>query len=146
MTALHVEAHRGDDCLGAAYPVQSPYVERFWLPALGPTTTLLLRLLDQMLDSSSGRPVCSPLHEVGSMLGVGQAHKMRASVERLRMASVEVAEDCATYYVLVPRLLPEVPVRHHPKWPAGLAALHDVAREIFAEPLNIDDEPSMERA
>jgi hypothetical protein len=146
VTALHIEAHRGECCLGAAFPVQSSYVERFWLPALGPTTTLLARLLDQLLDSSSDRPVCSPLPEVGAMLGVGQMAKMRTCVERLRMASIEVAEDRATFYVAVPRLLPAVPVRHHPKWPAGLAALHDVAAEIFAEPLNSTSEQSISRA
>ena len=51
--------------------VRSSYVERFWLPILGPSTTWLLRHFAQVLDDSpSGATV--DLAEVARALGLGE--------------------------------------------------------------------------
>lgn len=144
MTALHVEACRAEREPCDEYPVQGRYVERFWLPVLGPTSLLLLRLLDETLTASGDEPVRSPLEEVAAMLGVN-VHRVRASIERLdKYAGLYVVEAHAVAHVLVPTHLPRAVPRD--RWPVRLEAVHDVAAGIFAEPLNSDDEPSMERA
>ncbi len=53
------------DTLG--YPVDSDYVERFWLPSLGPTSLLMLRRLSA--TAVAGRPTID-LAALGACLGI----------------------------------------------------------------------------
>lgn len=50
-------------------PIDSPYVERFWLPVLGPTSTLLLRHVDRRLAEAPDGVVLD-IAELSRALGV----------------------------------------------------------------------------
>lgn len=52
------------------HPARSHYVERFWLPVLGPSTTLLVRLLAEMLEAT-GR-VTVDVADTARALGLGE--------------------------------------------------------------------------
>lgn len=53
------------------HAADSPYVERFWLPILGPSTTLLIRHLDRKL-TEAGEQIDVDLCDIGHSLGLGE--------------------------------------------------------------------------
>ena len=70
------------------HDARSTYVERFWLPILGPTTTLFLRRVAHELDdrpegfdlpvldtaSALGLGVQPPMTSLGNMVGYGRSY------------------------------------------------------------------------
>ena len=66
---------------------QSAYVERFWLPVLGPSTTWLIRLLNMHLERD-GEGIEIALAEIGRALGLGDRPGRHAPLLRaLRRAA-----------------------------------------------------------
>jgi hypothetical protein len=63
------------------FALRSDYVERFWLPLLGPTTTLLLRLVGEGFALSPQGFAC-PAVEVASRLGLGASQGRHSSLAR----------------------------------------------------------------
>ncbi len=55
------------------YDARSSYVERYWLPMLGPSTTWLVRHLAAGLERSPEGYDCD-LHDVATSLGIGNRH------------------------------------------------------------------------
>lgn len=53
----------------AGWPVSHPYVERFWLPILGPSSLVMLRRLDQDLRDAQ-RPVTYQATDLAAELGM----------------------------------------------------------------------------
>lgn len=62
-------------------PVRSPYVERFWLPVLGPTGTWLMRHVDLRLEESPDG-VLLDLAEVARAVGVPTSTPDKGSMAR----------------------------------------------------------------
>jgi len=68
---LHVSAWVDPVVDARGHPADSPYVEIFWLPILGPSATFLLRRLSLYLDMfPQGLPM--DLSELSGQLGLGR--------------------------------------------------------------------------
>ncbi|HVB06905.1 MAG TPA: hypothetical protein VNF07_11730 [Acidimicrobiales bacterium] len=104
---------------------RSSYVTRYWLPFLGPSTTLLLGLLAARLDALPAG--CEPeVAELAFALGLGQHPGRHGPLLRavaravdFRLAAVRGAGTLA-----VRRHLPPLPARLAARLPEGLAAEH----------------------
>lgn len=106
-----------------------PYVETFWLPAIGPTAMLMLRFVGRHVTTAHYK-VFDPA-EVGICLGIsassGRNSPMAKTVKRLTyfdLAVIDSGDDDTNYRVTIPAAVPEVPARLHRKWPEHLRILH----------------------
>jgi hypothetical protein len=111
------------------FRARSHYVERLWLPMIGPTALLLLRLLAELLDDAGdGQRVESGL--VATALGVGGTSPGRQSplaraLRRLeRFELVKLGEGGE---LMVRAELPLVSPRDLSRLPAWLQARHSHA-------------------
>jgi hypothetical protein len=112
----------------AGHDARSDYVERFWLPVLGPSTTCLLRLLAARLARSPAGCVLD-VTETARALGLGGRPGRHAPFLRtlaraidFQMIRVEPPDALATRV-----LLPPLPERHLARLPAALRAAHRLA-------------------
>ena len=118
----------------------SSYVETFWLPVLGPSTTWLIRLLNNHLDQK-GEDVEISLADLGWALGLGERPGRHSPLLRalgraadfdlvLRamppadLTCTEPTSDPTLLSVLVRRALPSLPPRLIERLPARLAREH----------------------
>jgi hypothetical protein len=112
------------DALG--HDPRSYYVERFWLPVLGPSTVFLLRLLTTALD---GSPEGSELDlaETARRLGLGERSGRHAPVVRTlgRCVDFEMARPAGLGTLAVRRRLPPLARRHQARLTASLLDEHD---------------------
>ncbi len=107
------------------HALTSSYVERFWLPVLGPTSIVLLRHLGRIRETQDPLAHVSVIVRVEVLafelgLGVGGVGK-NSPLQRTckRLVDFGVARfDAGTLYVR--RSLPDVPERLQGKWPPGL--------------------------
>lgn len=122
------------DTLG--HDPRSAYVERFWLPTLGPTSLLLMRRIATELDAHPDG-VELDVAELSQALGVGYregaSSPLRRSFERL--AQFDLAHPAGERVVKVRRNVPPVNRRHVRRLPADLQAEHaQWAEAQLAEP------------
>jgi len=118
----------------ASHAADSRYVEQFWLPILGPSTTWLIRHLNHQLDVG-GEDVIVDLGEIGNALGLGERAGRHAPLLRsLRRAGdydmvmtpqADESNDAATTrLVLVRRALPPLSPRLVERLAPNLARAH----------------------
>ena len=122
---------------------RSGYVETYWLPVLGPSTTWLLRRLAAGLESEPGG-FDIDLEETARSLGLGAAGdrqgKHTAFMRTLgRCVDFEMAQLRAPATMAVRRRLPPIGRRQLLRLPAGLREQHD---RYLAEQRQL---PSVER-
>lgn len=120
---LYVMPHSGDDLGG--HDSRSSYVETFWLPLLGPSTTLLLRrLADGLDDSPDGFEVdCLALsREIGLGRRMGRGAPFVRTVERCVRFSMARLDGDLLY---VRRRLPPLGPRRAQQLSPRLQQLHD---------------------
>lgn len=122
------------DTLG--HDPRSVYVERFWLPTLGPTSLLLLRRIAAGLDEHP-TGVQLDLGELSQALGLGHregnSSPVLRSLDRLIQFDLAVGEREAGYAVR--RMVPPVNRRHVGRLPAPLQDEHRAwAERALAEP------------
>ncbi|NLV55081.1 MAG: hypothetical protein GXY13_05670 [Acidimicrobiales bacterium] len=67
------------DSLGHA--PRSTYVERFWLPVLGPSTTWLVRLIDARIEAAGG-PIELDLTATSAAMGLGRGKGRHSPIVR----------------------------------------------------------------
>jgi hypothetical protein len=122
------------DTLG--HDPRSVYVERFWLPTLGPTTLLLLRRIASELDA---RPdgveldLAATSQSLGLGYRVGASSPLARSFERLTQFDLACATSDAAFAVR--RNVPPVNRRHVRRLPEALQDEHrDWAEAQLAEP------------
>ena len=119
------------------HPVDGHYVERFWLPVLGPTATLLLRRIATDHTPSSPhhhRYLSFPLDELAAGLGLGSGTaKLRRTLHRLVRYEI-VHQDPDGRYT-IPSHLPDVPDRYQYRWPESLQAEHLGADQLIGAEL-----------
>ncbi|MGH9303928.1 MAG: hypothetical protein ACRDZ5_05870 [Acidimicrobiales bacterium] len=116
------------DALG--HDPRSLYVERYWLPVLGPSTTWMLRRFAEHLD-------CSPegveleVQELACALGIGGRYGQNAPFARTlkRCVDFQMAEWRGSA-LAVRRHLPPLAGRHLKRLPETLRARHST--EILA--------------
>jgi hypothetical protein len=107
---------------------RSAYVERFWLPVLGPSATWLLRLLSRALEESPGGLVLG-LGATARALGLGGEGRPAAllrAVGRCVRFDMAVYRDAGT--LAVRRLIGPLPRRHLARLPTDLQERHHAWR------------------
>lgn len=73
-------------------PVTGRYFERYWLPVVGPTGTVLMRHLATELDRSDPYRILG--HELAQMIGLGEETKrLRTTLQRLGRLGLLVPEE-----------------------------------------------------
>ncbi|HXY43639.1 MAG TPA: hypothetical protein VEH29_05600 [Acidimicrobiales bacterium] len=129
---LRVEAWLDPVVDEVGYDPRSSYVETYWLPVLGPSTTWLLRRLAAELDELPGGLELD-LEELARALGLGERSGPNAPFARTikRCVDFEMAE-WRPEALAVRRHLPPLARRHLRRLPESLQDRH--AREIEAVP------------
>jgi hypothetical protein len=116
---------------------RSRYAETFWLPALGPTSLLLLRHLADRFDESFGarHGIQVGVADTSRALGVGTGDGHQSPIVRTlaRLEQFDLATDAGSNTVAVRRNLPPLARRQLQRLPLSLQALH---REWMAARLN----------
>jgi len=106
----------------------SLYVERFWLPVLGPTATWLVRRLNYELGNTSDfrGAVDIDLGYVATTMGLsfaaGRNSPFTKAIQRLVMFGI--AHSTEDGFALR-TMLPAVAGRHARRWPEAFKAEHD---------------------
>ncbi len=124
------------DTLG--HDPRSEYVERFWLPTLGPTTLLLLRRVASTFDRSAD-PITIDVADLSQSLGLGardgSSSPLLRSVDRLIQFDLAVLMKPGHYAVR--RNVPPVNRRHMHRIPLALQREHEswVASQLGESPL-----------
>ena len=117
------------DALG--HDPRSDYVERFWLPVLGPSTTWFLRHLAAWLDTSPAGCALD-LAETARALGLGERSGRHAPFLRTvaRAVDFEMATWRAPALLAVRRRLPPLARRHVARLPERLRREHERAAAV----------------
>ncbi len=129
---LRIEAWPDPVVDEVGYDPRSSYVEIYWLPVLGPSTTLLLRRFASFLDDAPDG-VDLDLEELARALGLGERFGVNAPFARTlkRCVDFQMAEWRGEA-LAVRRHLPPLARRHLRRLPDTLQRRH--AREIEAPP------------
>ena len=104
---------------------RSPYVERFWLPVLGPSTVWLLRRMAGRLEAE---PEGFSLNLPDTAMELGLADKTGRSGPFVRSLVRTVQFGAAQTFgesLAVRRKLPYVPERHVHRFPQSLRRAHE---------------------
>jgi hypothetical protein len=109
------------------------YVERFWLPIIGPTSVLALRRIATWLDASPAGVEVS-LGLLAGDLGIGQSPAARTLA---RLVGFELAAITPADQLAVRTVLPPLPRRLTMRLPSHLAAAHDDLVRAAARPAEI---------
>lgn len=104
---------------------RSLYVETFWLPVLGPSTTWLLRRLASYLDDVAGRAEVDS-DDLARRIGIGERSGPNAPFQRSvkRAVDFQMAEWRGGV-LAVRRFLPPLARRHLRRLPDSLQREHD---------------------
>jgi hypothetical protein len=106
---------------------RSAYVERFWLPVLGPSATWLLRMMADGLESSPDGFDLS-LDDAARRLGLGGLGSRHSPFQRaiLRCTRYGVARHLGPQALAVRRRIASVPRRHLVRLPGSLRDEHEL--------------------
>ncbi len=118
------------------YDARSDYVERFWLPILGPTTTFLLRhLVGQLERTPSGCTL--DIGDAARALGLGERPGRHGPFLRsvTRAVDFDMARVVSPGAVAVRRLVPVLSPRHVARLPRPLQREHLDATHRVGPPL-----------
>jgi hypothetical protein len=123
--AVRVGRWARPDFVGPAFDPRSHYVERFWLPVLGPSAIWLLRRLADRFDEEPDGFVLD-LDEAARCLGLGASASRHAPLRRALARSVRfgLARRPATEKLEVLERLPRVMPRHLIRLPISLQEQH----------------------
>jgi hypothetical protein len=112
------------DTLG--HDPRAPYPERFWLPTLGPTALLLIRLIAHRFDRAP-EGFTLDLAETSRCLGLGERHgrnsPLARSLSRIVQFDLAAQEDDGT--LAVRRHVPPINRRHLRRLPPSVQEEHD---------------------
>jgi hypothetical protein len=108
------------------YDPRSPYVERFWLPIIGPSGTVMLRRLAEGFDSGADEYPLD-LADAAHALGMGRPEGPSASFRRTldRVASFGFIRFADAHTLAVRPCLPGLTRRQLQRLPPALRADHD---------------------
>lgn len=134
-TSLRIEAWRDDLVDELGHDPRSAYVEAYWLPILGPSTTWLLRRMAAALDESPDGAELD-LEETARALGIGGLSERPGRQSPLlrslgRCVDFEMAQLRGPKILAVRRRLPTIGRRHLVRLPARLREQH--AAELAAD-------------
>lgn len=133
-TTLRLDSLRDPVVDALGHDPRSTYVERFWLPILGPSTTWLLRLFNNYLDDRPGGCEIN-ISDTARSLGLGDRRGQHGPFLRSlnRAIDFDMARIIAPGSVIVRRLLPALSPRHLSRLPETLQREHiSVVRHVGA--------------
>jgi hypothetical protein len=109
----------------AGFGLDHPYLERCWLPVLGPTSVLLLRRMPTLWQRDPAIGV--PVDELASVLGLGRGTGRHSPVWRTvdRLARFGFANRLAENELEVYTEAPPLSVRHLAALPPSVRESHD---------------------
>ncbi len=118
---IRVEAWRDPVVEAFGHDARSLYVETFWLPVLGPSTTLLMRRLATCLEASPAGTAIN-LVATSRALGLGERAGRNGPFMRTiaRMVDFEMARPAGVATIAVRTALPPLPRRHVARLPEPL--------------------------
>jgi len=127
---LRVEAWPDPVIDEVGHDPRSAYVETFWLPVLGPSTTWLLRHLIVRLEQSP-EGIEIDVEDTARSLGLGERLSANSPFARTlkRCVDFEMAEWRGIRLLAVRRLLPPLARRHLRRLPESLQAKHDAVQQ-----------------
>ena len=126
------------------WDLNHPYVETFWLPVIGPTSTLMLRYVGHNAQTSEYTKFDTT--ELATCLGLGgggtgrngPVAKTIKRLTRFGLTSIDSASDTSDMLVTVMPRVPTVKESLRSKWPEHLRILH--SRAIARQHLEIAKE------
>ncbi len=112
------------------FPLGHPYLEVFWLPVVGPTSTAVLRWTDRTVTPAGTLTVAQA--ELAAALGLGATSRgmngpLVKSFRRLewaRLAKITSGRTDPNLTVTVPNLIPVVPTARREAWTQDLRDRH----------------------
>ncbi len=108
------------------YDARSSYVEKFWLPFLGPSTVFTARRLTEMLENEQyGFSI--DLQDLSLMLGLGPNINKQSSIQKTlnRLLIFELARIMPSKAVSIRLKLPPLPHRYINRLPQVMQDLHE---------------------
>jgi hypothetical protein len=123
---LRVEPWTDEVIDKVGFDPRSPYVERFWLSVIGPSTTWLMRRMAAGFDASP-RGFDLSLGETATALGLGDRGGRHSPVLRTvnRMIQFELARVTGPDQLAVRRRLPPLSRRHTVRLSPALREAHE---------------------
>lgn len=126
---LLVSPWTSDDTQPHPYSARSDYVEWFWLPVLGPSTTWLLRRIDASFDEFPSGFMLDA-HATARALGIAAPEQVGSTYPRTlhRLTMFGLAKTISHAHadaLLVRRMLPAISFRHLQRLAPHLQRLHD---------------------
>jgi hypothetical protein len=139
-TLLWVERWTGDDRApgGAVHDLRSAYVETFWLPVLGPSSIMFLRMLASGLETSpSGFTL--DLNDAARSLGLGHRNGRNGPMVRTvdRCCSFGATRIDNGHQLVVRPHLPTLSPRQLARLPQSLQNRHDSAATEDVRPTGV---------
>jgi hypothetical protein len=123
---LTIEPWEDDVIDRTGFDPRSPYVERFWLGVIGPSTTWLLRRVASGFDSAPGG-FAMPLSDTARALGLGDKGGRNSPFLRTvnRMVQFELARVLGPDNLAVRRRVPPLARRHLVRLSPALQEAHE---------------------
>ena len=121
----------------AGFPLDDPYLERCWLPVLGPTSVLLLRRMPVLWRDDPAVGV--PVDELSTALGLGHGTGRHSPVWRTidRLARFNFAYRVTDNQIDVYTEVPPLNTRHLAMLPASVGAAHEELLSAHLERLGL---------
>ena len=110
------------------YPITHPYVEDLYVPIIGPSTYLLLRLLDRIADEHPDTFTLA-LDEIAHRLGLGNKGRSSRTTRTIdRLCSFRLAVRISEDTIVIPRRLPPLSNRQLDRLTPALGRLDTTYR------------------
>lgn len=121
---LEPVAHPDPRVHRAGFALDDPYLERCWLPVLGPTSVLMLRRMPILWQRDPAVGV--PVEEFATVLGLGGTGRHSPVWRTIdRLARFNFANRVAENHVEVYTEVPPLGQRHLASLPASIRDAHD---------------------
>ena len=118
------------------YPITHPYIENLYLPIIGPSTYVLLRLLDRLADEHSDTFTIG-LDDLAHRIGLGSngtANRTTHTIDRL--CAYRLAAYTQPDTIIFPRHLPALSNRQLDRLRPDVARLDSYFRTTRIQPDN----------
>lgn len=123
---------RTDPQRGAVHALRSEYVERFYLPALGPSATMLLRFADALLEETGGRQVRIGRYELATSCAIPKGRVVHTARRAAQFLPARIEEGPGAVVLWIPPSVPPVREKLRTFWSPTVQALHD--QETYGAP------------
>ena len=122
---IRITSWRDVNIESLGYDPRSSYVEKFWLPFLGPSTIFLARRITEILENEPYGTAID-LQELSIMLGLGPNITKHSSIQKTlnRLLVFELARIMPSKAVSVRLKLPPLPQRFISRLPQSLQEFH----------------------